>query len=255
MPFRASTTGNTKSGFGKVAAGLVLACLSLGQAAWAGSPETRGGQFLSDSIANSIADSSSSSKSGSDSESASNVDKLAVKDLTGSINNFDIVSRGVWRGAAPSDAALNDLAAHGVKTIVDLRLTGLGTIEEQAHARKLGLNYVHIPLGYRGPTMAKLAQFLSLVENPEAQPVYVHCRYGSDRTGTLIGCFRVVHDHWTFDQAYNEMKSHHFKPWFTGMKKLVARVDADPRTRKTLMVLTEQDFYHRRMAVKASPRG
>src|ERR1700733_2443394 len=40
------------------------------------------------------------------------------------IDNFAKVSPTIWRGAHPSDIALEDLANHGVKTIVDLRLDG-----------------------------------------------------------------------------------------------------------------------------------
>lgn len=171
--------------------------------------------------------------------------------VAGKIANFDIVSKGLWRGAAPSHQGLESLAQGGVKTIVDLRLNGLGTAEEEARAKSLGLKYVHIPLGYKGPDFMKVAQFLAVVNNPANQPVFVHCRYGADRTGTLIGCFRILHDHWSFSQAYSEMRSHHFKPWFAGMKKLVARLERDPKSQKTIKALSETSD-QKQVAAKSS---
>jgi tyrosine-protein phosphatase SIW14 len=193
-----------------------------------------------------------------ESEADCSADISSSKLMAGQIANFDVVSKGVWRGAAPSPQGLESLAQSGVKTIIDLRLTGLGTIDEESRARELGLKYVHIPLGYRGPSLPKLAQFMKVVNNPANQPVFVHCRYGADRTGTLIGCFRVLHDHWTFSQAYSEMRSHHFKPWFTEMRKVVARVDGDPGARKAIKSLTEQNHdmtSEKQVAAKATTRS
>lgn len=155
------------------------------------------------------------------------------------INNFDVVSEGLWRGAAPSHQAMAKLAESGVKTIVDLRMAGQGAAEEKARAGKLGIKYIHIPLGFKGPSLLKVAQFLNIVNNPANQPVFVHCRYGADRTGALVAVFRVIHDHWTFNQAYTEMRSHHFKPWLAGLKRMVARVGGNASVQKELKYLTE----------------
>ena len=60
---------------------------------------------------------------------------LAASIAAPSISNFDIVSEGLWRGAAPSNQAMQKLAESGVKTIVDLRLAGLGAEEEASRAK------------------------------------------------------------------------------------------------------------------------
>ncbi|GEM_PF-696296 len=157
------------------------------------------------------------------------------------INNFDVVSQGLWRGAAPSQQGMANLAQSGVKTIVDLRMAGQGAQQESQQAKQLGIKYFHIPLGFKGVSLPKMAQFLNIVDNPVNQPVFVHCRYGADRTGALVAIFRVLREHWTFAQAYSEMKSHHFKPWLAGLKRVVARVEESPKVQKELKMLTESD--------------
>lgn len=167
---------------------------------------------------------------------------LAASMAAPSISNFDIVSEGLWRGAAPSNQAMQKLAESGVKTIVDLRMAGLGAAEEASKAKKLGIKYIHIPLGFMGPSLFKVAQFLNIVNDPANQPVFVHCRYGADRTGALVAVFRVIHDHWSFNQAYSEMRSHHFKPWLASLKRMVARVGASPEVQQELKTLANKNL-------------
>jgi tyrosine-protein phosphatase SIW14 len=137
------------------------------------------------------------------------------------IPNFEFVSRDLWRGAAPTPKALDHLAEMGIKAVIDLRLSGPGVTKEKTQARRLGLAYYHLPLGYGRPSESEVEKFLSLVNDPANQPVYVHCRYGADRTGTMIGIFRAVNQGWDFRSAYKEMRMHHFKPWFGSMRRLV----------------------------------
>ena len=45
----------------------------------------------------------------------------------------------------------------------------------------------------------------------------VHCTHGQDRTGFVVGRYRVLHDGWTKDAAYEEMLQHHFHPELHGI--------------------------------------
>jgi protein tyrosine phosphatase (PTP) superfamily phosphohydrolase (DUF442 family) len=158
----------------------------------------------------------------------------SAEGISGEIYNFDVVSKGLWRGSLPSHKAIGDLAKNGVKTIIDLRYAGSGCLEEAQVAQQYGIKYVNIPLGFKNPSLGDIATFLAIVSKPANQPVYVHCRQGADRTGTVCGVFRILHDHWSFKQAYNEMRQHHFKPFLGKMKSLVARCEVDPNLSKEL---------------------
>lgn len=137
------------------------------------------------------------------------------------IENFARIAPGITRGAQPSDKALKAMAKDGVKTIIDLRMNGIGTVNEEALTNKLGMKYVHIPMMLTTPSNAQVAQFLSVVNSPANLPVYIHCRQGADRTGTLCGIYRRKVQGWDFDKTYAEMREHHFKPFLFGMKDLV----------------------------------
>lgn len=137
------------------------------------------------------------------------------------IDNFGRIAPGITRGAQPSDKALAMMAKDGVKTIIDLRMNGSGTENEEATTNRLGMKYVHIPMTLFTPNTQQVAQFLSIVNSPANLPAFVHCRQGADRTGTLVAIYRRKVQGWDFDKTYTEMREHHFKPFLLGMKDLV----------------------------------
>src|SRR3954462_10444207 len=125
------------------------------------------------------------------------------------IANFGRVTETYYRGAQPVGRDFADLAALGVKTVIDLQ--EYGDTDEPGAVKKAGLNYIRIGMNTRvNPTPAQLAQFLSIVNDPAQQPVYVHCAGGHHRTGVMTAVFRMSQDHWTGAQAFAEMKKYGF---------------------------------------------
>jgi protein-tyrosine phosphatase len=78
-------------------------------------------------------------------------------------------------------------------------------------AEQAGMRYVQIPMTtHEPPTAAQLAEFLRVVNDPASQPVYVHCVGGRHRTGVMTAAYRITHEGWTADQAFQEMKRFKF---------------------------------------------
>jgi tyrosine-protein phosphatase SIW14 len=125
------------------------------------------------------------------------------------IENFGRVNENYYRGAQPQGRSYADLAGLGVKTIIDLQ--EYGDVTEPEMVEKAGMRYVRIPMNTRiNPTTEQVAQFLQLVNDPAAQPVYVHCAGGRHRTGVMTAVYRMTADKWTPDQAFKEMKKYQF---------------------------------------------
>jgi protein tyrosine/serine phosphatase len=130
------------------------------------------------------------------------------------IDNFARVAATYYRGAAPEPADYASLAALDIKTLVDLRSDDIDSAE-QTLAAAVGMKYVNIPMTtHETPSSAKLDQFLSVVNDPSNQPVYVHCAGGRHRTGVMTAAYRMTHDGWTPDRAFKEMKAHKYGPDF-----------------------------------------
>lgn len=132
------------------------------------------------------------------------------------IDNFAQVSPTYYRGAQPAGQDYADLAALGVKTVINL----IGDAsdrdpQEAALVERHGMRYVNIPMSTRvAPTRVQLEQFLALVNDAASQPVYVHCVGGSHRTGVMTAVYRMTHDGISGTQAFQEMKQFKFGPDF-----------------------------------------
>ena len=126
------------------------------------------------------------------------------------IDNFGRINANYYRGAQPMGQDYADLADLGVKTVINLTSHDAEPNEETMVARA-GMRYVQIPMTtQKAPTSQQIAQFLSIVNDPASQPVYVHCVGGKHRTGVLTAIYRMTNEGWTADQAFKEMKDYKF---------------------------------------------
>jgi protein tyrosine phosphatase (PTP) superfamily phosphohydrolase (DUF442 family) len=164
-------------------------------------------------------------RASADDQTTEQMQTATVEHAPNMVHNFQRVSSGIWRGSAPSDAALDALALDGVKTIVDLRMDGTGVDSEKNAAQKLGMHYYHFALGFNEPSADKVQDILSIMTDPVNQPVFIHCRQGADRTGMLCGIYRRVWEGWSFRRTYHEMREHHFKPFLLTMRRQVEDAD------------------------------
>jgi tyrosine-protein phosphatase SIW14 len=126
-----------------------------------------------------------------------------------SIDNFGQVNAGYYRGAQPDPDDYDDLAALGVKTVIDLQRDGIAGEQKQVEAA--GMTFHRIGMTTReAPTKEQLTSFLKIVNDPANQPVYVHCAGGRHRTGVMTAVYRMHHDGWEAEQAFKEMKQYKF---------------------------------------------
>lgn len=135
------------------------------------------------------------------------------------VENFAKVNDTLYRGGLPSDQDMQGLAKLGIKTDVDLMGGGNDPIEqaavahEQQVAGQLGIKFVNIRIPFDVDLpLTMVDQWLGIALNASSQPVYVHCKHGRDRTGTMVAAYRIKHDGWTGQQALTEMESFGYDP-------------------------------------------
>ena len=144
------------------------------------------------------------------------------------VPNAGKISETLLRGAQPSEQGLVELKKLGVTTIVDLRGNRGPVARERAQAESLGMRFIDIPVsGWSAPANAQVAEFLRLFQQDPTQKIFVHCYFGSDRTGVMVAAYRMTQQNWTADQAVEEMYSFGFHyRWYPGMKSYVRRFPA-----------------------------
>jgi uncharacterized protein (TIGR01244 family) len=141
------------------------------------------------------------------------------------VANFHQVDASVFRGAQPLDAGWASLAKLGVKTVIDLREPGEHPWQaEQRAVEAAGMRYVSVPMhGLIAPPDSEMAEVLTMLEAATGAPVFVHCRRGKDRTGTVIACYRIEHDHWKNERALAEARSLGMSWTQIGMRRFILR--------------------------------
>src|SRR5580700_3003566 len=126
------------------------------------------------------------------------------------VPNAGKINDHLYRGAQPRDPGLLELKKLGITTIVNLRSENPETFDrEEKSAESLGIRFVHIPVpGWSPPTNDQVAQFLAIFHDNLQEKVFVHCRFGDDRTGVFVASYRMAFEKLPADQALKEM--YHF---------------------------------------------
>jgi tyrosine-protein phosphatase SIW14 len=137
---------------------------------------------------------------------------------------FGRINDSLYRGAQPYAEGFQQLKKLGITTIIDLRGEDLDKVNwERKQADALGIRFIHLPVsGWSTPSDEQVAQFFSIFRGNGNEKVFVHCRFGEDRTGVFIASYRIAFDHWSSDQALKEMLAFGFnRLWHPSMASYV----------------------------------
>jgi protein tyrosine/serine phosphatase len=125
------------------------------------------------------------------------------------VRNFHPVDDHIYRGAQPTAEGFTSLSKLGVKMVIDLRRGSEHDQFEKGLVEHAGMRYVHFPLdAFEAPSDGQIAKVLALLDDSSGWPVFIHCERGADRTGTVIACYRISHDHWVNQKALEEAQMH-----------------------------------------------
>ena len=120
--------------------------------------------------------------------------------------NFHVVAPGFWRSAMLNKESVKRMRAHGLKTIINLRMKGKSSDWEKELAEHYEINYYHFPMDAHIKQESQvLEDILGILENPAKQPVLVHCGAGKDRTSLISALYRLKFSDWRLEDIHKEM--------------------------------------------------
>jgi len=121
-------------------------------------------------------------------------------DING-VPNFYKVTEDLYRGAQPTAEGIEQLKQMGIKTIVNLR----SMHSDEDEIGQVDIGYEHIRFEPWNVEMDEIERFLKIVTDETKTPVYVHCKYGADRTGYMCAVYRIAVCGWEKQAAIDEM--------------------------------------------------
>lgn len=131
------------------------------------------------------------------------------------IENLAEVEGTILRGAQPSAGGWSWLKNSGITKIVKLNLEGDAS---DSLGISLGMTQTYCPIDFADQIIFKPDYDTIMKAVNAIQPgTFVHCTHGQDRTGLVIGCYRVLKQGWTKDAAWAEMLQHGFHPELLGL--------------------------------------
>ncbi len=145
------------------------------------------------------------------------------------ILNFRRVSADLYAGGQPGTESFARLKAMGVRTVVSLRAFDV----DRRRLRGLGMRYVHISFKAPHPEAEDVVRFLKVLADPANRPVFVHCKWGTDRSGMMVAVYRIVVQGWTKERALEEMHRMGYQAdaW-PQLEKFVRRLDPEAVRRR-----------------------
>ncbi len=146
------------------------------------------------------------------------------KKLESTTVNFREVTPNLYRSGLISKESVPYLKELGIKTVVTFDNNLKRVRKEQKFLEEAGIKSIFIPWsGWDDPNDETIKKIHDLMDTPEMQPVLVHCKHGQERTGVVVATWKIIHQNWTFDQAYQEMKACGFRSFQYGhLKKYVS---------------------------------
>lgn len=160
------------------------------------------------------------------------------------VPNSGKINDHLYRGAQPRDPGLLELKKLGITTIVDLRGEDPQQFGwEEKRSESLGIRFIHIPVGgWSPPTTEQVAQFLSIFRDRPQEKVFVHCRFGDDRTGVFVASYRMAFEKLPPDQALKEMYYFGFNGvWHPSMSAFVRNFPSRLNTAPALVPFHQKE--------------
>jgi tyrosine-protein phosphatase SIW14 len=141
------------------------------------------------------------------------------------IPNFHQVENGLYRSGRITEQGLQRIQRDlGIRTIVNIDDSMPHARDEKKWAEQAGIRYESIPLSpFLPPADRRVDEILELINDPTLQPLLIHCLHGEDRTGLIIGLYRVFTEKWTPQAAYQEMLDLGFHPQLVGLDRYYKR--------------------------------
>lgn len=117
---------------------------------------------------------------------------------------------------------MKDLERMGVKTVINLR----NVFSDKQEIKGTSITEVQIPMRAKEISYEDIVTTMCAIQTAE-KPVLIHCLHGSDRTGCMVACYRMINgmDKDLAIQEFLEEKYGYNKRLFPNILSLLKSID------------------------------
>lgn len=142
----------------------------------------------------------------------------------GNFENLYRINDSIYRGEQPNKEGALSLQKLGIKSVLNLR----SFATDGSELKETELRSYHERINTWVLSETDVIDALRLLMQSE-KPVMIHCKHGSDRTGTIVAAYRIVFEGWSKERAIEEMlrENYGFHPCFQNLIFLLEHLDLD----------------------------
>ncbi|WP_165223055.1 hypothetical protein [Aquisphaera insulae] len=127
-------------------------------------------------------------------------------------NAFRLGPRLYSGGEPRGEEAFAALKALGVRTVISVD----GATPDVEMARKFGIRYAHLPIGYDGVPREQAIRIVKAARTLPG-PVFVHCHHGKHRGPAAAAACGLANEGWTHEQAASWLEQAGTDPGYRGL--------------------------------------
>ena len=136
---------------------------------------------------------------------------LIARDPQGHLfwDHWDVVKRDILyrSGQLTTSQLAAAIERFGIRTVINMQWPGEELWAERAVTRKLGVDFVNLPMPGDGLGEEwEFREILKVLDDPARRPVLVHCARGTCRTGAAVAYYRFERDGWTPEDVAGELQ-------------------------------------------------
>lgn len=121
---------------------------------------------------------------------------------TSLFKNLHRLNDSIYRSDQPDSLDISLLKELGIKSILNLRNSHHDTVFIGLHH---DFNLYHIPMKAYYITNKRIVEAMQVLLSAP-KPILIHCKHGSDRTGAVVGMYRILYNGYSKKEALKEMK-------------------------------------------------
>ncbi len=118
--------------------------------------------------------------------------------------------RGAWQKPSALARLINRENIRTIVTLTAINRDDPKYVTQAKVVEQTGVNWVLVPMRGSSATLEQMAEAADLLADPSKQPVFFHCVAGHHRTSLVHAAYRIRHEGWSAERAWNEVAS---LPW------------------------------------------